>query len=84
MKAKLARLQTLAANQYAKAGALVTMGLMASGAHAAEGDNPLTTLFDAVDLSGISTKVLAMGVIIVGIAIAFKGPSLVKRIIGKI
>ena len=51
-------------------------------AHAAEGG--IDSLFDGVDLSGISAKVLAMAAVIVTIALVIKGPSIVKRIISKI
>lgn len=44
----------------------------------------LDELFDAVDVSGIATKVAALAVVIVGIALVMKGPSVVKRIIAKI
>ena len=70
-----------AARQY---GAKVVAGsagaLAVASSHAAGIDD----LFDAVDLSGISVKVLALGVIIVGIALYLKGPAIVKRIIAKI
>lgn len=39
---------------------------------------------DAVDLSGIAVKVGAAALVIVGIALAFKGPALAKRIISKV
>ena len=52
----------------------------ASGAHAAGIDD----LFAEVDLSGIATKVTALAVLIVGIALVMKGPAIVKRIIAKI
>ncbi|KGG88611.1 membrane protein [Comamonas thiooxydans] len=41
-------------------------------------------LFAEVDLSGIATKVTALAVVIVGIALVMKGPAIVKRIIAKI
>lgn len=44
----------------------------------------IDSLFDGVDLSGISAKVLAMAAVIVTIALVIKGPSIVKRIISKI
>ena len=44
----------------------------------------LDDLFDAIDLSGVSVKVLALGVVIVGIALYMKGPAIVKRIIAKV
>ena len=39
---------------------------------------------DAVDLSGISTKVGAAALLIVGIALVFKGPDLAKRVVRKV
>lgn len=44
----------------------------------------IDSMFDAIDLSGISAKVVALGLLIVGIALVFKGPALAKRIINKI
>jgi hypothetical protein len=41
-------------------------------------------MMDAISLSGISTKVVALGLVIVAIALAFKGPTLAKRIINRI
>ncbi|SOZ97313.1 phage coat protein [Cupriavidus taiwanensis] len=40
-------------------------------------------IFAAVDLSTVSTFVIATGVVIVGIALAFKGISLAKRGVNK-
>lgn len=69
------------ARQY---GAKVVAGsagaLAVASAHAAGLDD----LFDAIDLSGVSVKVLALGVVIVGIALYMKGPAIVKRIIAKV
>lgn len=59
--------------------AVVAM-VAATSAHAAGIDD----LFAEVDLSGIATKVTALAVIIVGIALVMKGPAIVKRIIAKI
>jgi len=39
---------------------------------------------DAVDLSGVATKVGAAALLIVGIALVFKGPDLAKRVIRKV
>lgn len=61
--------------------ALTTFGL-ASGAHAAGGG--ISDVLDAVDLSTISTKVGALALVIVAIALVFKGPDLAKRIIRKV
>ena len=51
-----------------------------ASAHAAGIDD----LFDAVDLSSTGAKITAMALLIVGIALTIKGPSIVKRIIAKI
>lgn len=48
------------------------------------GTSAFDTVLDAVGLSGISVKVIAMAVIVVGIAIAYKSPDLAKRIIRKV
>jgi len=61
--------------------AVGTTALMVAGMSHAAG---LDDIFDAIDLSGISAKVLALGLLIVGIALIMKGPSIAKRIIGKI
>jgi hypothetical protein len=50
-------------------------------AHAADGWD---AFLDAVDLSGLSPKVVASGLLIIAIAIAYKGPDLAKRIVRKV
>lgn len=40
-------------------------------------------IFAAVDLSGTQAAVIAMGVLIIGIAMAFKGITLAKRGVNK-
>jgi len=42
----------------------------------------MNDIFTAVDLTGIAAFVVAAGVLIIGIALAFKGISLAKRAIG--
>lgn len=81
MNKPFSALRNLAANQYARAGALVTM---ATPAFAQSTTSPIDTLFDGVDFSGIATKVVAMGAVIIGIVVAFKGVDLVKRVIRKV
>ena len=80
MKQKLQNLAAVAAHQYARAGVAAGTALMAVSSHAAGIDE----LFDEVDLAGIATKITALAVIIVGVALVIKGPSIVKRIIAKI
>jgi len=64
----------------AKAVAATGMAMAVSASHAAGIDD----LFDAVDVAGIAAKVTALALVIVGIALVMKGPSVVKRIIAKI
>lgn len=56
----------------------------AVAAHAEGAADPISQMMDAVNLNGISAKVVALGLVIVGIALAFKGPTLAKRIINRI
>jgi len=60
--------------------------LLVSGAAFAQdaSGTDIGTLFDSVDLSDVSTKIMALAVTIVGIALVIKGPSIVKRLIAKI
>lgn len=64
----------------AKAVAATGMAMAVTASHAAGMDD----LFDAVDISGIAAKATALCLVIVGIALVMKGPSVVKRIIAKI
>lgn len=50
----------------------------------AQATSPIDTILEAVTLDGISGKLVAMAVIVVGIALVFKGPDLAKRIIRKV
>lgn len=68
------------ARKYGSKAAAAGMTMAVTASHAAGIDD----LFDAVDVSGIATKVTALAVVIVGIALVMKGPSVVKRIIAKI
>jgi hypothetical protein len=49
-----------------------------------EPTNVLVQFIDAVGLDGISAAVIAAGLIVVAIAMAFKGPDLGKRVIRKV
>lgn len=61
--------------------AVAAMVAMSSVAANAAG---IDDVFDAVDLAGIATKVGALALVIVAIALVFKGPDLAKRIIRKV
>lgn len=55
-----------------------------SVAHAAAGDNPIVTLISSVDLATVAAAVAAVSLLIVGIALTFKGPDVAKRVIRKV
>lgn len=63
---------------------VVTSAFMASAAMAQTVGNPLTDALDSVDLTGLVVKIAAAGLVIVGIALAFKGPTLAKRVVNKV
>jgi hypothetical protein len=63
-----------------KLGYAVPLLAVVGSAHAAGG---VADIFAAVDLSTVTAFVVATGVIIIGIALAFKGISLGKRGISK-
>ena len=63
--------------------ALISVALM-SGLASAQTATGVDAALDAVDLSGIVTKVAAAGLVIVAIALAFKGPDLAKRVTRKV
>ncbi len=63
----------------AAAGAALTLS---TGAFAQS--TGIDSILDAVSLAGIETKVVAACLLIVGIALVFKGPDLAKRIIRKV
>jgi hypothetical protein len=81
MKTKFNAIKALAARGYTKAVLVpATLAVAASSSHAAGIDEFL----DAVDLSGVSTKVTAVCLLVVSIALVFKGPDLAKRVIRKV
>ncbi|WPG38744.1 hypothetical protein [Variovorax sp. EBFNA2] len=77
----MTKIKTVLSNGYARAGAIVGGALLASPAFAQT--SPWDAFFDAVDFSGVSAKVIAGGLLIVGIAVAYKGPDLAKRLVRK-
>lgn len=46
--------------------------------------DPISTILDSVDLSGIAVKVAAAALVVVVIALTFKGPDVAKRVIRKV
>ena len=69
--------------QRIKYGAAVVLATAATGAMAAEGDNAIDQLFAAAGLSTTSASVIALGVVVIGICMAYKGIDLVKRAVRK-
>lgn len=64
---------------------VVTSALMANQAFAqAAAGNPLTDALDSVDLTGLVVKIGAAGLVIVAVAMAFKGSTLGKRVVSKV
>jgi hypothetical protein len=64
--------------------AVVPTMALASPAFAQTEENPIVQFIEAVGLAGVSAAVIAAGLLIVGIALAFKGPDLGKRVIRKV
>ncbi len=58
--------------------------MLLSAAAQAQTATGFDAVLDAVDLSGVSTKIAALAVIVVGIALVFKGPDIAKRVIRKV
>lgn len=77
-----ARLSNLYHNTNARIAVALVPLTMSSMAHAQSGSS-WDAFFDEVDFSGVSAKVIAGGLLIIGIAIAFKGPDLAKRLVRK-
>ena len=46
--------------------------------------DPISTILASVDLSGIAIKVAAAALVVVVIALTFKGPDVAKRVIRKV
>lgn len=74
---------SLARKYGAKAGVAATT-LVLSGAAMAQATSPIDAILDSISLDGISTKLVALCLLVVGIAMVFKGPDLAKRIIRKV
>lgn len=74
-----ARTRNLALKASAAAGAL-----LAAGAASAQGATTFTDVLNAVNLSGVEVAVGAAALLIVGIAMMYKSPTLAKRIINKV
>ena len=66
-----------------KAAILAGASALATSAMA-QSTNPIITLLGEVDLTAVAAAVLAICVIVVAIALTFKGPDVAKRVIRKV
>lgn len=70
--------------KYASKAVAAAGAMTLSAAAFAQASSPIDTILDGVSLDGIAVKLTALAVIVVGIALVFKGPALAKRIISKV
>lgn len=68
---------------FARKCAAPALALASAVAVSAHADAAYDPIFTAVDLAGISTKVVAIGVIIIGIALVMKAITLGKKTVNK-
>ncbi len=61
-----------------------TIGTLSAGLASAQATDPFTAMLGAVDLSAIAVGVVAAGLLVVGIALAFKAPDVAKRVVRKV
>ena len=66
--------------------ALVAVSAAAFGtaAMAQTATNPIIQMIEAIGLDGVTASIIAVCLIIVGIALAMKGPDVAKRVIRKV
>ena len=69
-----------AGNLWAKASVASMLAIAGASAHA----GPFEDIMDGVDLGAVSTKIVAVGLIVVGIYLAMQGISVAKRVISKV
>lgn len=72
------------ARKYGSKAAAAVGALTLSAGAFAQGTTPIDTILDSVSLDGLAVKLTALAVLVVGIALVFKGPALAKRIISKV
>lgn len=84
MKKAFNAVTTFGTRTYEKA--VFGVGLVASSAIASAqtATDGISSALDAVDLSGVATKVGAAALIVVAVALVFKGPDIAKRVIRKV
>jgi hypothetical protein len=67
-----------------KFAALAAVTVMTTAANAQVAAGGFDAAIDAVDLSGLAVKIAAASLLIIGVAIAFKGSTLGKRVVNKV
>ena len=77
-------LRNLGRKYGSKALVLMAAATASAGAFAQTTTNPIVTLLNAIGLDGVQAAILALCVIIVGIALTMKGPDVSKRVIRKV
>ena len=75
--------RSIARKYGAKIAAVAALGAMSVPAFA-QTTNPITQMLESIGLDGIAAAVIAMGLLIVGIALAFKAPDVAKRGVKKV
>lgn len=70
--------------QARKYGAKIVAGSSVLALGASAHADPITDLFAAIDLTTVAAAVLAVGLLVVGIAMSFKGIDLSKRAVRKV
>lgn len=78
-----AKTRSVARKYGAKVAAVATLGALSVPAFA-QSTNPIVQMLESIGLDGISAAVIAMGLLIVGIALAFKAPDVAKRGVKKV
>ena len=78
-----AKTRSVARKYGAKVAAVATLGALSVPAFA-QSTNPIVQMLDAIGLDGVAAAVIAMGLIIVGISLAFKAPDVAKRGVKKV
>ncbi|MBI2724744.1 hypothetical protein DBR23_15310 [Acidovorax sp. HMWF018] len=62
----------------------VSAGAFGTAAMAQTATNPINQMLEAIGLDGVTASIIAVCLIIVGIALAMKGPDVAKRVIRKV
>lgn len=79
-----AKTRSVARKYGAKVAAVTTLGALSVPAFAQTGTNPIFQMLESIGLDGVTAAVIAMGLLIVGIALAFKAPDVAKRGVKKV